>query len=52
MTIIKAFYIVGEFMHLRHEVKMLIWSILLPMMFVVWLLITLIYEGGSILQVR
>ena len=52
MTIVKAFYIVGEFMHLRHEVKMLIWSILLPMMFVVWLLIALIYEGGSILEVR
>ena len=52
MTIVKAFYIVGEFMHLRHEVKGLIWSILLPMMFVVWLLIALIYEGGSILDVR
>ena len=50
MTIVKAFYIVGEFMHLRHEVKSLIWSILLPMMFVVWLLIALIYEGGSIFE--
>jgi len=52
MTIVKAFYIVGEFMHLRHEVKSLIWTILIPMLFVVWLLIALIYEGGSILQVR
>lgn len=52
MTLVKAFYIVGEFMHLRHEVKTLIWSILIPMLFVVWLLIALIYEGGSILQVR
>lgn len=52
MTIVKAFYIVGEFMHLKHEVKLLIWSILLPMIFVVWLLIALIYEGGSILEVR
>lgn len=50
MTIVKAFYIVGEFMHLKYEVKMLIWSILIPMLFVVWLLIALIYEGGSILQ--
>ena len=39
MTIVKAFYIVGEFMHLKHEVKTLIWAILLPMLFVVWMLI-------------
>lgn len=48
LTIAKAAYIVGEFMHLRHEVKFLIWAILLPMTFVVWLLIALITEGGSI----
>ncbi len=52
MTIVKAFYIVGEFMHLKHEVKSLIWSILIPMLFVVWLLVALIYEGGSIFAVR
>ncbi len=52
MTIVKAAYIVGEFMHLRYEVKMLIWTILVPMLFVVWLLIALIYEGGSILNVQ
>ncbi|NJL11583.1 MAG: cytochrome C oxidase subunit IV family protein [Microscillaceae bacterium] len=48
LTIAKAAYIVGEFMHLRHEVKFLIWTILLPMIFVVWLLIALIAEGASI----
>lgn len=52
LTLVKAFYIVGEFMHLRHEVKVLIWSILIPLIFVVWLIIALIVEGGSILQVR
>lgn len=52
MTIVKAFYIVGEFMHLKHEVKSLIWAILLPVIFVVWLLIALIVEGGSIFQLR
>ena len=46
MTIVKAFYIVGEFMHLKHEVKSLIWMILVPTLFVVWLLVALIYEGG------
>jgi len=52
LTFVKAFYIVSEFMHLKHETKVLIWSIVLPMIFVVWLIIALIYEGGAILGVR
>ncbi len=46
MTIFKAFFIVGEFMHLKHEVKTLIWMVLVPTGFIVWLLIALVYEGG------
>ena len=52
LTFVKAFYIISEFMHLKHETKVLIWSIALPMIFVVWLVIALIYEGGAILGVR
>lgn len=52
MTIVKAAYIVGEFMHLRHEAKVLIWAILIPMTFVVWLLIALVYEGMAISDLR
>ena len=52
MTIVKAFYIVAEFMHLKYEMKVLIWSILIPMIFVVWMLVAFIYEGGSIFDVR
>ncbi len=52
MTIVKAAYIVGEFMHLKYEVKVLIWSILIPMIFVVWMLVAFIYEGDAIYQVR
>lgn len=52
MTIVKAFYIVAEFMHLKHEVKSLIWAILLPIIFILWLLLALMYEGGSIFQLR
>ncbi len=48
MTLVKAFYIVGEFMHLKHEVKTLIWMVLIPTLFIVWLLIALIYEGGNL----
>ena len=45
MTIVKAAYIVGEFMHLRYEAKVLLWSILIPMVFVVWMLVAFVYEG-------
>ncbi|HYG37443.1 MAG TPA: cytochrome C oxidase subunit IV family protein [Cytophagales bacterium] len=52
MTFVKAFYIVGEFMHLKHEVKALIWSIVIPTGFIVWLILALLIEGNAILQVR
>ncbi len=52
LTIVKAFYIVAEFMHLKGEVKTLIWSILIPCVFVIWLVIALLAEGASIFDVR
>jgi cytochrome c oxidase subunit IV len=52
MTIVKAGYIVGEFMHLRYEVKFLFWSILIPMTFVVWMLVAFVYEGMAIADIR
>ena len=52
LTLYKAFYIVGEFMHLKHEVKVLIWSIVLPTTFIVWFVIALMVEGDSVLMVR
>ena len=51
LTIVKAAYIVGEFMHLKYEVKTLIWSILLPFIFVIWLIAALINEAGAIFDV-
>ncbi len=47
LTIVKAFYIVAEFMHLRGEVKILIFAIIFPLAFVVWLLVALLIEGGN-----
>ena len=51
LTLVKAFYIVGEFMHLKHEVKQLGWTIVLPMLFIAWLLVALLVEGDSIFKV-
>ena len=50
LTIVKAFYIVGEFMHLKHETKSLIWSILVPIIFVSWLILALLLEGNAIFK--
>lgn len=52
LTLVKAFYIVAEFMHLKGEVKTLIWSILIPLVFVIWLIIALLAEGASIFSLR
>ncbi|MTI19810.1 hypothetical protein E1176_02125 [Fulvivirga sp. RKSG066] len=52
LTIVKAVYIVGEFMHLKYEAKVLIWSILIPMIFVVWMLVAFVYEGGALYDAR
>lgn len=49
LTLVKAFYIVAEFMHLKHEVKGLILSIVIPVLFIVWLLVALLTEGGSMI---
>jgi cytochrome c oxidase subunit IV len=46
LTIFKAFFIVSEFMHLKHETKSLIWAILVPSALIIWLIIALITEGS------
>ena len=53
LTIFKAFFIVGEFMHLKHETKGLIWTILIPTALLIWLLVALVTEGsyaGELIQ--
>lgn len=53
LTIVKAGYIVGEFMHLKHEVKGLFYSVLLPMIFIVWLIVALVnLEGAAVKDSR
>jgi len=48
LTIVKAAYIVGEFMHLKYETKVLFWSILIPIVFIAWMLVAFVYEGSAI----
>lgn len=47
LTIVKAFYIVAEFMHLKYERSNLIWTITLPVVILIpYLAFILLTEGG------
>ena len=43
----KAFYIVGYFMHLKHEVKNLIMTIVVPLILFLWFITAFLYDGNS-----
>lgn len=47
LTIVKAFFIVAEFMHLGHEVRNLIMTILFPLLLFVWFIIAFLSDGDS-----
>jgi cytochrome c oxidase subunit 4 len=48
LTIVKAYFIVFNFMHLGHERVSFKWAILLPMLFIVFLIFIALYEGNYI----
>jgi len=45
LGVIKAYYIVGIFMHMKFERKSLMYMIVIPMVFVVFLVALMIIEG-------
>ncbi len=45
MTLLKAFYIVGVFMHLKYEVKNLILTVLIPVTLLFWAIVAFLWEG-------
>ena len=48
----KAFYIVAYFMHLKHELKNLIMTIVVPLGLFIWFIIAFLYDGGFWLQIN
>src|SRR5690606_33838950 len=52
LTAAKAFYIIAEFMHLRHEIKNLIMSIALPSLLFIWLIGALLWDGDAFKRAR
>ncbi|MHB1920749.1 MAG: cytochrome C oxidase subunit IV family protein [Chitinophagaceae bacterium] len=47
LTMVKAFYIVAEFMHLRHEIKNLILSVMVPLILFIWFIVAFLSDGNS-----
>ncbi|MFZ1799054.1 MAG: cytochrome C oxidase subunit IV family protein [Chitinophagaceae bacterium] len=47
LMLAKAFYIIGYFMHLKHEVRTLIMSIGIPMLLFIWFILAFIMDGHS-----
>lgn len=51
-TAAKAFYIIAEFMHLRHEIKNMIMTIAVPALLFVWFIIAFLWDGNSYKNLR
>src|ERR1700743_100564 len=52
LTCAKAFYIIAEFMHLRHEIKNLIMTIAIPACLFIWFIIAFLWDGSSYRELR
>ena len=52
LTLLKAFYIIAEFMHLRHELKNLIMTIGGAALLFVWFIIAFLWDGNSFKDLR
>ncbi|MFM2307790.1 MAG: hypothetical protein RLZZ367_2459 [Bacteroidota bacterium] len=46
-SVIKVYYIMGTFMHLKHEKKWFIITVFSPFLFLVWAIIAFSVEGAS-----
>jgi cytochrome c oxidase subunit 4 len=47
LMLAKAFYIVGYFMHLKHEIRNMVMTIVVPLMLFVWFITAFLYDGNS-----
>jgi cytochrome c oxidase subunit IV len=48
----KAFYIIAEFMHLRHEIKNMIMTIAVPALLFIWFIGAFLWDGDSFKNLR
>ena len=48
----KAFYIIAEFMHLRHEIKNMIMTVAVPALLFIWFIAAFLWDGNSYKNLR
>jgi cytochrome c oxidase subunit IV len=48
LGVVKGFYIMGTFMHLKYETRNLILCIVVPLIFIIWFVAWLMFEGDAI----
>jgi cytochrome c oxidase subunit 4 len=51
-TLAKAFFIIAEFMHLKHEIKNMILTMAIPAMLFIWFLTAFLWDGNSYKNLR
>jgi len=51
-SVLKAYFIVAEFMHVKYETRALALTILGPLMFLIWFIIAFLWEGAEWLNNR
>jgi cytochrome c oxidase subunit IV len=51
-TLAKAFFIIAEFMHLRHEIKNMIMTVALPAMLFIWFIAAFLWDANSYKNLR
>jgi len=52
LMLAKAFYIVAYFMHLKHEIKNLIMTIVVPLALFIWFIAAFLSDGNSFRNLR
>lgn len=52
LMLAKAFYITAYFMHLGHELRNMIMTIVVPLGLFIWFIIAFLYEGNSYKELR
>src|SRR5690349_3371081 len=52
LTLAKAFFIIAEFMHLRHEIRNLILTVSIPALLFLWFITAFLWDGNSYKNLR
>jgi cytochrome c oxidase subunit 4 len=52
LMLAKAFYIVAYFMHLKHEIRNMIMTIVVPLTLFIWFIIAFLSDGNSYKNLR